>query len=162
MSLEFCRAAPNELDEIAMLYAATSATPGCTWRNGYPGLELARADLDAGGLYRLADENGRVVAAGTICLPDDLEEFIQADMKKPCELSRLCAHPSVQGRGVGGELLDRLLEVAMKLGYDGVVLLAAVGNTRARRLYSDRGFFETGELNRYNLDFVFMQRKLQA
>jgi ribosomal protein S18 acetylase RimI-like enzyme len=62
--------------------------------------------------------------------------------------------------GVGGELLDRILEEGAALGYDGAVLLVAVGNTRARRLYADRGFSETGEMHRYNLDFIFMQRKL--
>ena len=160
MAFKFSRVARSELDEIVALYAATSVTPGCTWRDGYPGLDLARADLDAGQLYRLADEDGRVVAAGTICLPDDLKEFILPDFKKPCELSRLCTHPSVQGRGVGGELLDRLLEEAQILGYDGAVLLAAVGNTRARRLYTDRRFSETGELHRFDIDFMIMQRAI--
>lgn len=160
MSLEFRKANSCELNEIAALFTAASETPGCSWRSGYPGLETARADLEAGYLYRLADEDGRVVAAAALCLPDDLTEYISSDIKKPCEMSRLCTHPSVQGLGVGGELLDRMLEVAAQLGYDGAVLFVAVGNTRARRLYSDRGFSETGDMHCHNLHFVFMQRTL--
>lgn len=160
MSFEFGKANCNELYEIAALYAAASATPGCTWRSGYPGLETARADLEAASLYRLADEDGRVIAAATICIPDDLTEFISPKVKRACEISRLCTHPSLQGLGIGGEMLDRMLEEAATLGYDGAVLLVAVGNTRARRLYVDKKFSETGNLHKYNLDFVFLQRTL--
>lgn len=160
MSFEFGKADSCELNEIAALYAAASATPGCTWRSGYPSLETARADLEEHSLYRLADEDGRVIAAATFCLPIDLIEFICPEVKRPCEISRLCTHPSVQGLGIGGELLDRMLEEAKALGFDGAVLLVAVGNTRARRLYADRKFSETGNIHRYNLDFVLMQRSI--
>jgi len=160
MPFEFGKANCCELNEIAALYATAATTPGCTWRSGYPSLETARADFDEGSLYRLADEEGQVIAAVTLCLPEDMIEYIPPEIKRPCEISRLCTHPSVQGLGVGGELLDRLLEEAAALGYDGAVLLVAVGNTRARRLYTDRGFSETGELNRYDIDFMIMQRAL--
>ena len=160
MPFEFGKANCGELCEIAALYAAASATPGCTWRSGYPSLETARADFEEDSLYRLADEDGRVIAAASICLPDDLMEFISPEVKRACEISRLCTHPSVQGLGVGGELLDRMLEEAAVLGYDGAVLLVAVGNTRARSLYTDRKFSETGSTHKYNLDFVFLQRRL--
>ncbi|HWP80991.1 MAG TPA: GNAT family N-acetyltransferase [Candidatus Acidoferrum sp.] len=160
MSFEFGKANARELYEIAALYAAASVTPGCSWRSGYPSLETAAADLEAGTLYRFVDEEGRVVAAATLCLPGNFPKLIPKDMKKPCELSRLCTHPSLQGLGLGGELLDRMLLEALTLGYDGAVLLVAEGNTRARRLYAARGFSEAGDTHRYNLDFVLMQRSL--
>jgi L-amino acid N-acyltransferase YncA len=57
-------------------------------------------------------------------------------------------------------MLDRMLGEAAKQGYDGAVQLVNVGNTRARKLYADKGFSETGELHRFDLDFVFLQRAL--
>src|SRR3954447_26780822 len=50
-----------------------------------------------------------------------------------------------QGTGLGGALLDRLLEEARRRGYRRVVLWAAAGAAQARRFYEREGFELTGE-----------------
>jgi GNAT superfamily N-acetyltransferase len=50
-----------------------------------------------------------------------------------------------QGRGLGGPLLDRVLEEAAKRGYDRMILWAAAGAAQARRFYEREGFALTGE-----------------
>jgi GNAT superfamily N-acetyltransferase len=48
------------------------------------------------------------------------------------------------GAGIGGRLLDRVLDEARRRGYVRVQLWTHAGNQRARRLYEQRGFERTG------------------
>jgi GNAT superfamily N-acetyltransferase len=50
-----------------------------------------------------------------------------------------------QGSGLGGALLDRLLEEARRRGYERVVLWTPAGAAQARRFYEREGFTPTGE-----------------
>lgn len=52
--------------------------------------------------------------------------------------------PAHRGRGIGGEVLDRLLDWTCRRGLP-VVLHVTQGNAAARRLYASRGFVPTGE-----------------
>jgi len=50
-----------------------------------------------------------------------------------------------QGSGLGGALLDRVLDEARRRGYDRMILWAAAGAAQARRFYEREGFELTGE-----------------
>jgi GNAT superfamily N-acetyltransferase len=50
-----------------------------------------------------------------------------------------------QGSGLGGALLDRVLEEARSRGYERIVLWAAAGAAQACRFYEREGFELTGE-----------------
>jgi GNAT superfamily N-acetyltransferase len=50
-----------------------------------------------------------------------------------------------QGSGLGGALLDRVLDEARGRGYERMILWAAAGAAQARRFYEREGFEPTGE-----------------
>ena len=56
------------------------------------------------------------------------------------EVHNLAVHPDVQGRGLGGPLLDAGLAHLAAVGCGEVLLWVAAANTAARRLYASRGF----------------------
>ena len=49
-----------------------------------------------------------------------------------------------QGRGLGGELTNRVLEECRKAGHAAVLLRTRADNVRARKLYESQGFEEIG------------------
>lgn len=59
-------------------------------------------------------------------------------------LWKLYVVPEHQGRGIGGQLLDRVLADATLTGYRDIRLAYLDGNTRGARFYRDRGFVEIG------------------
>jgi ribosomal-protein-alanine N-acetyltransferase len=55
-------------------------------------------------------------------------------------LLNFAVHPDLQGRGLGGALLDWMLERAAEGGYHSVSLEVRESNQPARGLYESRGF----------------------
>jgi diamine N-acetyltransferase len=55
-------------------------------------------------------------------------------------LSRLVVKKEYQNRGIGGILLDYLIETAKRLGYREISVGVDKGNINARRLYEKKGF----------------------
>ncbi len=60
------------------------------------------------------------------------------------ELLSIAVDPSVQGRGVGGRLVDALLERARHAGERGVFVVVGADNVRAVSLYLRSGFAQAG------------------
>lgn len=56
----------------------------------------------------------------------------------------LCVSPDHQGRGIGGELLQYLIEVAKTRKIETLFLEVRISNEVARRLYHRTGFNEVG------------------
>ncbi len=56
------------------------------------------------------------------------------------ELANLAVKPDHQGRGIGGLLLDRVLEDLSRAGVESLFLEVRVSNRRAHSLYRSRGF----------------------
>jgi L-amino acid N-acyltransferase YncA len=71
-----------------------------------------------------------------------------------------------RGQGMGGMLLDRLIEEARKLGKHVMIGGIEAANTASMALHAGRGFVETGRLREVGrkfdrwLDLVFMQKIL--
>lgn len=72
-----------------------------------------------------------------------------------------------RGLGLGGQLLDRLIEEATRLGYHKLVLAAFPFNEPGMRLYTSRGFREVGiyreqgQLDGRWVDTIIMERILE-
>jgi len=61
-----------------------------------------------------------------------------------CHVGAVFVSPERWGVGIGGRLVDRVLEEARSRGYRQAQLWTHADNSRARRLYEDRGFEHTG------------------
>jgi len=57
-----------------------------------------------------------------------------------CHVSMVFVAPERWGEGLGGRLVDALLEEVRRRGYERAQLWTQMGNARTRRLYEGRGF----------------------
>lgn len=60
------------------------------------------------------------------------------------ELANIAVDPRLRGRGLGGYLLDRVVEEAERRGVESLYLEVRDSNRRAREMYAARGFEEFG------------------
>lgn len=80
------------------------------------------------------------------------------------EVKRMYTRPNVQGRGIGGQILMRVEDLARKEGYSQLVLETGDGNHAAWRIYERGGFTRCGAV----LDYpdtkwsVFYEKNLVA
>ena len=65
------------------------------------------------------------------------------------EIANIATDPSVRGQGIGGRLLDDILEAAEQAGATAIFLEVRESNTPARRLYASRGFQPVGRRRGY-------------
>lgn len=61
-----------------------------------------------------------------------------------CHILNICIDPTYQGRGLGGQLMDHLLELAMDYGASLALLEVRPSNAAALALYRRLGFDEIG------------------
>ncbi|HAP27024.1 MAG TPA: GNAT family N-acetyltransferase [Achromobacter sp.] len=66
-------------------------------------------------------------------------------------LDHLYVHPSAQGRGVGGQVLRRILRDADRRGVG--VTLSALRGSDSNRFYRRHGFVQTGE-GEWDIDYL--------
>ena len=64
----------------------------------------------------------------------------------------LAVHPSYQNRGVGGNLLNEIIEIFQTFGVIEVTLEVRAGNIKARKLYQKYGFRQVGIKEKYYND----------
>lgn len=67
-------------------------------------------------------------------------------MPQLCHIQMIFVRPTHWGRGIGGRLLDAVLEHARSLGRTRAQLWVVEDNERATRLYGHRGFTHTGKV----------------
>jgi GNAT superfamily N-acetyltransferase len=96
-----------------------------------------------------------------------LSTITAADARVPPEgtvyLWQMFVRRDWQGSGLGGALLDRVLEEARRRGYERIVLWAAAGAAQARHFYEREGFEPTGEEDpdsKFGLPLVQYGRRL--
>lgn len=78
------------------------------------------------------------------------------------ELKRMRVKPSLQGQGLGGELLELLESRARKAGYRTMVLdiTSAPKQQPARQFYATHGYEETGREPTDNFDILYYRKEL--
>jgi ribosomal protein S18 acetylase RimI-like enzyme len=152
---DFLLAINDDIPEIMNVYHGLVGTPGCTWNMDYPNKDTAQSDIDCGALYVLKD-NGKVIAVASAGMPDELEHM-QWKPKRPCELSRIGVISSLQKRGIGNYMLQKVIAAVKEKEYDGIVMLVSKTNTAALALYDKNGFEQCGEAFMFGIDFYCYQ-----
>jgi GNAT superfamily N-acetyltransferase len=99
--------------------------------------EVWRTRLERAATFFAVDPAGSLV--GTVTGIDDPHEPLSR------EVVAMWVEPEWRGQGVGGALLDAVVEWARAEGVASIALWVADGNDEARRLYERRGFAETGQ-----------------
>lgn len=150
-AIEVRRATPADIETVIELITGELASYA-EWAPGFtpvPPPPEMRERLN--GLYE-DDEQAWILlafsgdeAVGVV----SLSSITGADARVPPEgtvyLWQMFVRGDWQGSGLGGALLDRLLEEARRRGYERIVLWAAAGAAQARRFYEREGFELTGE-----------------
>ncbi len=76
------------------------------------------------------------------------------------EIKRMRVQISLQGKGIGKLILDKLIEQAKDFGYTKLILHTSVTQTAAHHLYESRGFkvYKRGDV--YGQETIYYQKDL--
>ena len=151
--MEMIRAAERDLGELFDLYR--HAADGMEargirhWHWGrYPNEDLIREDVQKGQLYILRDSGRIAAAAGAACGQE--EEYGALSWTcgvKPGSFHRIAVLPALQSAGLGGRMLDEVLELLRRGGCDCVRCDTSENNLPALRFYEKHGFRRCGKLH---------------
>ena len=86
-------------------------------------------------------ENGEYIGEGALVFDEGDPDYTIAGQR--IYLSRMIVKHDCRNRGVGGEILDFLVDYAKSLGYSEMSLGVDIINVGARWLYEKRGFTNT-------------------
>ena len=150
--MELIQATERELDELLAFYqhvADHMEEKGLQhWHWGrYPTEEMIREDICRGDLYYLR-EDGAVAAAVVLMVGQEPEydKLAWSFGIRPGIFHRLAVHPSMQGAGLGGLVVDDVLQLLRRLGCDCARCDTSEKNHNAIRLYEKLGFRRCGTL----------------
>ena len=156
MHYTFSLAQEADAPAVFALYRGMIGTPGCTWSDAYPTLELIQSDICSQSLYILKDSQGRIAAAAAAGCERELED-LPWNMENPCELARVAVSLPLQNQGVGSYLLQQILIAVQARGFGGICMLVSKSHPHALRLYEKNGFVRCGEVTRYGFDFYMVR-----
>ena len=83
-------------------------------------------------------ENSEFIGEGSLVFKNDDPDYTIPD--KRIYLSRMVVKPEYRNRGIGGIIIDYLVEYAKQLGYEEISLGVDIDNLNARHLYEKNGF----------------------
>lgn len=148
--MELIQATAREADELLAFYqhvADHMEEKGLQhWHWGrYPSEELIREDIEKGDLYYLREDE--LLAAAVVFMVGQEPEYDTLTWSrgvKPGIFHRLAVHPSLQGAGIGGIVLDDVMQYLRRAGCDCVRCDTSEKNHNAIRLYEKMGFRPCG------------------
>ena len=107
--------------------------PGFAWQD--PELDFMSQAFDVfGRIYYVAVEDEKVLGGGGIA------PLIGVD--GTCELQKMYFHPSARRKGLGMQLMLKLFEYCLIMGYKRIYLETFTEMVDAQKLYRGLGFFE--------------------
>ena len=150
--MELIRATERDADELLAFYehvADTMEEKGLQhWHWGrYPNEEMIRGDIARGELYYMLQ--GEQIAAAVVAMVGQEKEYDRLSWScgsKPGIFHRLAVHPSLQGAGLGGMVVDDVLQLLRRSGCDCVRCDTSEQNRNALRLYRKLGFRPCGAM----------------
>lgn len=158
------KAAAEDVPHVASLWRSLVGSEGCTWDEGYPGVEEAASDVEKGELYVLCGEEGEII--GAMCAGEDEElwdyEFWDKAIKNRCCCARLGIAKKYQNMGLAKELFRAVERDVRKKGFDGIGFLVSPGNARALAAYEKLGYKSVGECSMFEQDWYCYEKKLST
>ena len=143
------KAAPAEFEAVRNFYWDTidlMTDPAVGWKKGiYPDDEFILGSLEKGELYVFDGADGGY-AASVIVNSATNEGYagvkwqIECDAREVLIPHALAVYPPLHGKGIGGKVVDGIIEMARLGGKKAVRLDVLTGNEAAERLYGSRGF----------------------
>ena len=154
--MELVRAEEQNADELLAFYqhvADNMEEKGLQhWHWGrYPNEQMIREDIARGDLYYMRE--GNILAAAVVLRTGQDPEYENLSWSfglRPGVFHRLAVNPSMQGAGIGGLVLDDVLQILRRSGCDCVRCDTSEKNHRAIRLYEKLGFIKIKELFRWH------------
>lgn len=99
-------------------------------------LEARKNIIDQGGYIVVAELDGEIVGTGALVSP----HYVPDDGHCWMEIIKMATSPKAQGRGIGGVVIDKLIDRARALGADRIWLETNDALGPAVRLYERKGF----------------------
>jgi len=148
--MELIQATEREAEELLAFYqhvADNMEEKGLQqWHWGrYPNEGMIREDIGKGDLYYMRE--GESLAAAVVLMTGQEPEYDSLRWTcgvRPGIFHRLAVHPSMQGAGYGGLVLDDVLQLLRRKGCDCVRCDTSEKNGHAIRLYEKLGFRRCG------------------
>ena len=150
--MELIRATERDTDRLLAFYryvADDMEEKGLDhWHWGrYPNEEIIRGDIAKGDLYYLPE--GEAIAAAVVLMAGQEPDYDSLPWSwgvRPGIFHRLAVHPSMQGAGLGGLVLDDVMLLLRRSGCDCVRCDTSEKNRHAIRLYEKLGFRPCGTM----------------
>ena len=156
-------AVPEDSDKLLQLYKSLLGSPCCVWDEHYPNMDTIRFDMDRDAVFVLKNEEGRILAAVSIDLDEEVEALPcwNRDLAPMGELSRLAVDASLNGLGMGGKLLQFGMEELKRRGYLSCHFLVNKHHLRAQRAYAHvEGLKVVGECELFDQPFLCYEKEL--
>ena len=158
---------------IAFYDDVTARTPEMAvyarWSKGkHPTEEGIRAYINEGSMY-LYRNNGKIVGAMAVTMYQS-EDYHAIDWSQQvvddevAVIHILAVSPDSQGKGIGSEMIQEAIRIALSKGMQAIRLDALASNTPAHKIYKRLGFEYRGQQHLYAentgwTDFYFFEYK---
>ena len=158
----------RQSDEAAVddLMERTLRDAGAWFENAPDDGGVPAGALGDDGAFLVAERDGEVIATGAVRPVDGhVAGRLDGDPEVVAEVKRMYVRPDLQRSGVGGRLLDALLDRARGFGYDRVVLATTTLQASGLAFYRANGFAEVDrehvEAEGRSFEMVFVERSLE-
>ena len=110
---------------------------------------IENVHIENGGDFFVGLLNGEIVAMGAL----------KKSSGSRAEIKRMRVAPSLQRRGYGQAIFDKLQELAIVLGYKTLHLDTSVEQEAAQHLYENNGFLEVGRGKVGNFECIYYEKR---
>lgn len=139
---------PEDVDVAVSVYERSNlARRRGVWPSRSSRLEQVRRNIEDAASWFVIGRDGAEVVAMALVLPFRAERGAGPIIPRTSFLDLIYVLPERWGQGIGGVLLDAVIDEAKRRGSATIYLWTHEReNDRARRLYASRGFAPTGRI----------------
>ena len=151
-----------DTEAVLCLYREQVGREFCAWNDSYPGTDTIAYDLSRDALFVMKDENGRIVAAISHEVDEDVDRLDcwTPSLQPGGEYARLAVTPACQKQGLARRMVVHILDVLKQRGYRSAHILVNRDNLPAIRTYAHFGFRTAGECEMYGQHFLCYEKEL--
>lgn len=156
----FRKAQENESEKILNVYHSVIGSQFCAWNNLYPSEYEICADMEAGTLYVIENQNA-IISAISVVPENELDGFDCWEEKENArEFARVAVMPDCQGKGIAGILVSKIEKILKSQCIGAIHISVAKKNIPAQKLYQSHGFSIRGEAEMYGNSFWLFEKLL--